>query len=108
MLFFIVLYAGIQNRILSAKTEYNEEIVSQVANIINHEVVLAEQVSEGYNRSFTLPALLDGDEYTINLQNDFDLVITYHDVSYLFFLDANGSRIHSPGPVPGLNTIGKV
>jgi hypothetical protein len=89
LLFFLVVTIGIQNQLLQAHVSRNEELVSELASVINNEAVLAASVEDGYSRSFTLPALLDSSEYYLQLYDNVDLVITFRGEDYLFFLDAN-------------------
>lgn len=104
LLFFLAASIGIQNRILAAHYERNLEVASQLANLVNNEVILAEAVNEGYSRSFYLPVLIDGDNYSLYrpTPTSEDLVVTFRGQSYLFFLD--GTAPIAP-LAPGRNTI---
>lgn len=103
ILFFIVVTIGIQNRMYAAHMVRNEEIATELANVINNEASLAASVHEGYERNFTLPVLLDGGNYSLQLYDGQDLLIMYRGSSYLFFLDANLTNTTPLGP--GYNTI---
>lgn len=97
------MFSGLQNQLDDAHNARNEEIVTELASLINNEVILAGQVNPGYNREFYLPSTIDSEEYNITLIGDYDLIIDYRQYRYLFFLDGNGSNIC---PLkPGLNSI---
>lgn len=89
IVFFIVFTIAIQNNMYKAQLVRNEQLAADVASIINTEAVLASQVHSGYTRTFTLPILLDGSEYLLELDaSREDLFITFRGEKYLFFLDA--------------------
>ncbi len=99
---FIVFIIVIQQQTLSARMIRNEDLASQLASIINNEVVLANSVEPGYSRSFFLPPTLDGSNYSVVVENKQDLIINFRNQQYLFFLDYNTSLTSFN---PGLNVI---
>lgn len=104
LVFFLVVTIGIQSQLSHAQLIRNEELAKQLASIINNEVVLAQQANSGYQRSFYLPAVIEGSDYNLSLVDGVDLVVGFRGVSYVFFLDGNATFSPSP-PRPGKNRI---
>ncbi len=103
LLFFILVVAGIQNRMVGVQDDRNAELAGQLASVLNNEAVLAANVHEGYERTFYLPVLLDGSDYSLELYEHQDLVIDYRGREHVFFLDAN---LTNATPLrPGRNVV---
>ncbi|MBW2982875.1 hypothetical protein KY327_01065 [Candidatus Woesearchaeota archaeon] len=103
LLFFILIVAGIQNRMVGVQDDRNQELAGQLARVLNNEAVLAETVHDGYRREFYLPVLLDGSDYSLELYERQDLVIRYRGSEHVFFLDAN---LTNATPLrPGRNVV---
>ena len=103
MLFFILITAGIQDRMVGVQAERNQELAGQLASVVNNEAVLSEAVHGGYRREFYLPVLLDGSNYSLGLYEHQDLIIRYRGGEHVFFLDANLTNTTPLGP--GRNVV---
>ncbi|MBD3209194.1 hypothetical protein GF367_02135 [Candidatus Woesearchaeota archaeon] len=98
LVFFIGVTIGIQNQLLSVHQERNEELAAQLVSVINNEAVLAKEVNPGYRRTFYLPAVVDGTNYSLSLSDGLDVFVRYRGGDYLFFLDANVTNVTPLGP----------
>lgn len=103
-----------QTNLASAKVERDAELINKVMNVLNSELLFAEQSSPGYKRTFYLPVALEGTEYSISAAFDGsfirqDIVIVYNERTYIFFLPDNAIRIQNPEKLStGETTISKV
>lgn len=103
LLFFILITAGIQSRMVNVQTDRNEELAGRLASVVNNEAVLADSVHDGYRRTYYLPVLLDGTNYTMELHDHQDLVVRFRGGKHVFFLDAN---LTNTTPLrPGRNVV---
>jgi uncharacterized protein (UPF0333 family) len=67
---FVTLFLGMIFVNMSQARSQNEvELVSDLANSIQQEVVLAANVEDGYQRNFTLPSTLGGKDYSVEFLN---------------------------------------
>jgi hypothetical protein len=84
-------------------TIQNEMIVQELFTVIDTEVGLASVSPAIYTRTFFIPYLLDGRDYTIELEDSRDIVVNFNNDLYVFFLNQTISGNLSKGD----NTITK-
>ncbi len=103
LLVFIIVTIMVQKQLIQAKEQKNEALAKQLADEINNELKLANEVNPGYYREFYLPTLIGGNPYNMTLESDEDLIINLNGKEYVFFLNYNATKIT---PLkPGKNTI---
>jgi len=106
--FMFVIFLGfiaiITSKILEAKENERQEIAENIVLLAKNEIDLARSVSDGYARTFTLPAKVNGNSYTIEIVDNRELVVNYLDREHVMFLATNvvGENLNS-----GANTIRK-
>ncbi len=91
--FVIIIFLGfaavIESRIVEQQTTNKQKLLVQLADKIEHELLLAEQVRAGYGREFELPRTLGAQPYNITLEGDDTLIITSGEEEYIRFLSVN-------------------
>lgn len=102
-LIFLGFTAVITSKILEAKENERQKIAEDIAKLVTNEIGIAESTTDGYIRTFTIPAKVKGNSYTIEIIDNRELVVNYIDKEYVSFLQANviGTINH------GANTIKK-
>lgn len=88
-LIFLGFTAVITSKILEAKENERQRIAEDLATLAKNEIELAKSVSDGYSRTFTLPAKFDGNSYDITIIDNKELVVNYLDKEYVVFLPEN-------------------
>ena len=83
---FLGFTAVITTKILDAKENERQQISENVAQLAKNEIELAQSVSDGYNRNFTLPVKINGNNYTISILDNREIVVNYLDKEYVTFL----------------------
>ena len=105
--FMFVIFLGftavITSKILDAKEGERQQTAEDIGTLAKNEIELARSVSDGYNRTFSLPAAIEGNSYNISIIGGRELVVNYLDKEYVAFLqDSITGNIR-----PGKNTITK-
>ena len=105
--FMFVIFLGftavITSKILDAKEGERQQTAEDIATLAKNEIELARSVSDGYNRTFSLPVAIEGNSYNISIIGGRELVVNYLDKEYVAFLqDSITGNIR-----PGKNTITK-
>lgn len=109
LLVFLIFLTLIQTKMTESIKEKNDLLAQNVMDRVITEVRLAESVTEGYERIFTLPAFFEnGISYQIEIEpysSLGEIIITYEGVEKIYFLD---SQI-DPSSMIGIgdNTISK-
>ena len=88
LILFASLFVGLQGQMYNLRDRESLQKMSQVANIVTTEVLLASQVGPGYNRDFYVPTTFQGGSYSIYIDDGLDLVLQYQGLEYITFLDA--------------------
>ena len=97
-------FAVTSSRLLEAKEEGNRKIAKDVADFAYKEIEIASSLNNGYVRTFALPEKVNGVDYTINITDNRELVVSYLDNEHVKFLPQNISGNMSKG----LNQINKL
>lgn len=88
MLFFFLV---IQTRVNEQQDIKQVTLQSQLADLIEREIVLAARVDPGYMREFDVPRDLDGEHYNLSFE-DLNTLVIDGDLSvneYIRFIDVN-------------------
>lgn len=100
---FLGFTAVITSKILDARESGKQQTAEDIATLAKNEIDLARSVSDGYTRTFNLPATIEGNSYGISIIDNRELVVKYLDKEYVLFLEGNvRGNINS-----GENTIRK-
>jgi len=100
---FLGFTAVITSKILDAGESGRQQTAEDIATLAKNEIDLARSVSDGYVRTFNLPATIEGNSYDISIIGNRELVVKYFDKEYVLFLQGNvRGNINS-----GENTIRK-
>src|SRR3989344_1609365 len=100
---FLGFTAVITSKILESRENNRQQTAEDIAALAKNEIDLARSVSDGYNRTFNLPAAIEGNSYNISIIDNRELVVNYLDKEYVSFLQ--GSIIGTISP--GKNSIAK-
>jgi hypothetical protein len=97
MLIFISFFVVIQEQIRMQGEVRQQELLIQVADLVETEFLTAAKVNDGFMRRFDLPLTLDGQPYNISLEDTNTLVVegAYTSNEYLRFLGVNVTVINS-------------
>lgn len=69
LLFMITFVAVISDKFVVAADNRIRGLADDLADVIDSELSLAATTQDGYSRVFSLPASLDGNDYTLMLYN---------------------------------------
>jgi len=102
---FVVFFIVIQQRTSEANEYKNRLLLKQVSRLVKSEIRDAQIFNYGYKRTFYLPKLINGKNYSINISEDgYELMLNYSNIEYLDFLD---NYTYAPTIAPGQNEICK-
>lgn len=96
----VVLVSG--NKLTDFKNEKDIFLLKDIAATVRNEIQVAYAMDSGYVRSFDLPETLDGQDYTISIQNNFISAAMGDEQIELATQLINGTLAH------GTNVIRKV
>ena len=85
-LVFVVFLSVITSRLIESKETEVQETAEDIATLVSNEVYTAKPLSDGYTRTFELPNTINGNDYTVEIIDNRELVITYLDEEYVSFL----------------------
>lgn len=90
MLLVILAFVAVaSSKMLDAREEANRKIAEDIAGIAYREINTAKSVNDGYTRNFSLPAAVNGVNYTITITDNRELTVNYLGYEYLEFLPSN-------------------
>lgn len=102
-LIFLGAITVITSKVLEAKESERQQIAEDIATLAENEIKLAKSATDGYSRIFKLPNKIGGNDYTIEIIANRELVVTYLDKEYVLFLPEKIVGNINPGE----NTIRK-
>jgi hypothetical protein len=88
-LIFLGVIAVITSKIIEAKDAERQGIAEDIAALAKNEIDLAKSATDGYNRNFILPSKIKGNDYSIEIIDNRELVVKYPQTSeeeYVLFL----------------------
>ena len=86
MFLFIVFFILIQKSSFSALTAQKQARMDQLKSMISSEFDIAAKASYGYSRTFIIPDTIDGTNYTIELDDNQEIVVMQGGVESVTFL----------------------
>ena len=102
-LVFISLFSIVNNHLGELK-EGNVAVAAEgIAKLVTEQIILASTVSEGYSSHFTVPQIVNGQPYALQLIDGRELVVVYQGYEHVIFLPVNVTGNISFGD----NKIGK-
>lgn len=107
MLIFAVTFVVIQQKTIDIRNQQTQRQAEALANVIQNEAYMAELVHYGYRKCFWIPEFINGEEYTIEIKDDKDLVIQYKDKTYFSFLNITKGVISLDSMYNGYHTTTK-
>jgi len=96
---FMILLAVTTNIFGSIKEGENLEAAQDVASVVKEEIDLANTMPDGYQRTFALPKKLRGNNYSVRIIDNRELVVDFFDVEHVVFLPSNIVGNVSPGSI---------
>lgn len=104
---FAIFFVVIQQRTLQVQQQRDYISLKELSNIIKSEIRTAQFFDNGYTTNFTLPPLIYGRTYTVNISEDNqELTFNLSGLEYLDFLD-NETFAPYYNIIPGKNTLCK-
>lgn len=88
---FIGMFVVIQGRMAGAYKTRLYNSLEGLSNLVTTEIRLAKSSQGDYSREFFLPEVIGGYNYSINIYDKTEIVITVEDFDYVVFLDYNVS-----------------
>lgn len=79
MFFFSIFFLIIQENISDKIREKNNLAVKEIASIVQDEIALASESTDGYSRQFKLPEKVENQDYEINITEGMVYVKTQND-----------------------------
>ena len=107
---FLIFYIVIEGKLVEANRGATDDAAKQVETIVVNELKLAESVSDGYYRVFTIPQNINGIEYNISVLsgvgNTPEIVIKYNGNERVYFVQQ--AYVNSQSTIgKGVNNITK-
>ena len=102
-LVFVSLFSLVNSRLADETQGRVEATAADIAGLVVDQVVLAAGLNDGYSSTFTIPEVINGQSYSLDLVDGREVVVVYKDYEHVVFLPANVT-----GNVTfGENAIGK-
>ena len=98
MLLMSTLFVALEARMVVTKDSRNLRTLSEVANLVVTEVNLANKLGHGYKRDIFIPQTLNGQNYSLEIMQGVDLVVSYENLEYVTFLDVPVCNNAPPRP----------
>ena len=86
-LIFLGVIAVITSKIIEAKDAERQGIAEDIAALAKNEIDLAKSATDGYNRNFILPSKIKGNDYSIEIIDNRELVVKYPQTSEEEYVD---------------------
>ncbi|MBI4739559.1 hypothetical protein HY772_08545 [Candidatus Woesearchaeota archaeon] len=90
-LIFVIFLIGVADRYKTLAADKERILLSDQAQKIRKEILVASTVEDGYSRSFEIPASLDGVSFTIQVVNDVLVLESSKEESSLKMPPINGT-----------------
>lgn len=102
-LVFVSLFSLVNSRLADETQGRVEATAADIAGLVVDQVVLAAGLNDGYSSTFTIPEVVNGQSYSLDVIDGREVVVVYQDYEYVSFLPVNVT-----GNVTfGENAIGK-
>ena len=105
LIVFTVITIFVQARISEANQVKEKTYINQLKNIIFNEIKIAKNMPVNYTKEFMLPLYIEGTSYNIDIIDGIEVIITYKDREYIYFLTQDFNEYSDLGP--GINLITK-
>lgn len=89
LIVFLGFFAAVSYTITESEENKKQQAAENIAALVDNEIKLARSVNDGYEKTFTVPKKIDGNNYTINIVENRELVVSYLEYEYVLFLPEN-------------------
>jgi len=89
VLVFTVFFFVMSERSNVAQQQIEYASLLSATSVIEQEILIANQVHDGYNRTFEMPFSIDGVPYIITFGGPNEVTLTTLDYEYVLFLPVN-------------------
>jgi hypothetical protein len=90
VLTFLVFYIVIQSKLIESNRDSTDKAMKQVETLIVNELKVAESVTDGYYREFSLPPRINGLDYNVSIMagagDTPEIVIKYGGKERVYFV----------------------
>ncbi len=86
LMIFTMTFAVVQYKTIDIRDEITIKQSAEVSNIVQNEIEMAQSVLGGYKKEFWIPDYINGEEYTIELIDQAELIISFKDKKHIAFL----------------------
>ena len=83
---FLGAFSFATAKIIAAKEKEREIASTQLAQLVQSEILLAKNAPDGYQRTFDMPARVKGHTYNASIIDDRELVVHFVDQEFVLFL----------------------
>lgn len=107
LLVIVGFFAVTSSKVLEARREENRKIAEDIADFAYREIEIAKSVNDGYIRTFSMPANVDGIDYSINVISNTELTVNYLGYEYVKFLPSNviGNIVKGNNKISKINGV---
>jgi hypothetical protein len=89
LMVFVTITIVIQSRTSEAQDIENMNYAEQLKDIVFNEITIAESMPYNYTKNFYLPRFIDGNNYTLEINEGAELVINFRSKEYVYLLNKN-------------------
>lgn len=89
ILAFTVVFVVVQQKASEIQNNITGNQAEEISNIMKNEVEMAHLATNGYKREFWIPDYINGEPYTLKINDYSEMVINYKDQTYVLFLVTN-------------------
>lgn len=89
LIMFLLFSIMVQNQMLTAVERANQAKLREIENLIKSEFDIAFAASPGYSRVFEIPTILDGLNYSVELFEDQEIILTMQHEELVGFIPYN-------------------
>jgi len=89
LIVFLGFFAVVSYTITDLEENKKQQAAENIAALVDNEIKLARSVNDGYEKTFTVPKKIEGNNYTISIIENKELVVIYLEYEYVLFLPEN-------------------
>ena len=89
---FILIFGILAEELQFNQKQVGDSIAESVLDLMHDEIIFAKSKEAGFSRYFKLPAIVNGENYTLQMVES-QLILNVHNKEYVKFIDTdvNGS-----------------
>lgn len=89
LIVFLGFFAIVNYRLTEAEESEVQQAAENIASLLDNEIKLAKLANEGYERIFKVPKKIDGNDYSVAIIENRELVVNYLGYEHILFLPEN-------------------